>query len=123
MVELRKRKAHLQEPAVSPPVKKRVSSVPTSVVPEESVVPVKGNSSRVELVAGEIININGFGGDISTHTGEKTTLKSLLESSQKGVMLFTYPKASTPGCKYLFLPPLLCVSRCIYDLIPHSILC
>lgn len=124
MVELRKRKAHLQEPSISPPLKKRISSVPIIVVPEESAAPVKGNSSRVELVAGEIININGFGGDVLTHTGEKTTLKSLLESSQNGVMLFTYPKASTPGCKSLFLLPLLCVSRCIYiyDLITHSIL-
>lgn len=124
MVELRKRKARLQEPSISPPLKKRISSVPIIVVPEESVAPVKGNSSRVEPVAGEIININGFGGDVLTHTGEKTTLKSLLESSQNGVMLFTYPKASTPGCESLFLLPLLCVSRCIYiyDLITHPIL-
>ena len=123
MVELRKRKARLQEPSTSPPLKKRISSAPITVAPEESVAPVKGNSSRVELVAGEIINVNGFGGDILTHTGEKTTLKSLLESSQNGVMIFTYPKASTPGCKSLFLLPLSCVSRCIYGLITHSILC
>lgn len=91
MVELRKRKAHSQDPVKSPRLKKRNS--------EKSVAPAIGDSSSVELVPGDIININGFGGDISIHTGEKTTLKSLLESSQNGVVLFTYPKASTPGCK------------------------
>lgn len=88
MVELRKRKAHSQDPVISPRLKKRNS--------EKNVAP---DSSSVELVPGDIININGFGGDVSIHTGEKTTLKSLLESSQNGVILFTYPKASTPGCK------------------------
>lgn len=91
MVELRKRKAHSQDPVISPRLKKRNS--------EKSVAPAMGDSSSVDLVPGDIVNINGFGGDISIHTGEKTTLKSLLESSQNGVVLFTYPKASTPGCK------------------------
>lgn len=102
MVELRKRKAHFQEPSRSPPLKKRNSTVPIASVPESG-APAKGFSSRAELVAGDTINTDGFGGDISTHTGEKATLKSLLESCQNGVILFTYPKASTPGCKSLFL--------------------
>lgn len=123
MVELRKRKARLQEPTTSPPLKKRISSAPIPVAPEQSVAPVKGKSSPVQLVPGEVINVNGFGGEILTHAGEKTTLKSLLESSENGVMLFTYPKASTPGCKSLFLLPPLCVSRCLYQLITHSTLC
>ena len=121
MVELRKRKAHVQDPSISPLVKKR-NSVPIAVDPEKNVAPAKGESSSVELVPGDIININGFGGDISIHTGEKTTLKSLLESSQNGVILFTYPKASTPGCKSLFLPHLIWVSTCIYSPITNSIL-
>ena len=29
----------------------------------------------------------------------KTTLAKLVEESKGGVVLFTYPKASTPGCK------------------------
>lgn len=91
MVELRKRKAHSQDPVISPRLKKRNS--------EKIVAPAMGDSSSVELVPGDIVNINGFGGDISIHTGEKTNLKSLLESSQNGVILFTYPRASTPGCK------------------------
>lgn len=93
MVELRKRKAHSQDPVIPPRPKKANS--------EKSVAPAKakGDSSSVDLVPGAIININGFGGEISIHTGEKTTLKTLLEGSQNGVILFTYPKASTPGCK------------------------
>lgn len=123
MVELRKRKAHDQEPTVNLPSKKRISSVPITVVPEETVAPAKGNSSPFKLAAGDIIDINGFGGVVSTQTGEKTTLKSLLERSETGVILFTYPKASTPGCKSLFLPHLLCVFRCIHDINTHYILC
>lgn len=101
MVELRKRKAHSQDP-VTPPRPKKANS-------EKSVAPAKAKGdSSIDLVPGATININGFGGEISIHTGEKATLKSLLESSQNGVILFTYPKASTPGCKKLFLPRILC---------------
>lgn len=110
MVELRKRKAHIQETTISPRPKKRISSVPITAVSTESVAPLIENSSRVKLAVGDIIDSNGFGGDISTQTGENTTLKNLLESSQNGVILFTYPKASTPGCTFLFLPHLLWVS-------------
>ncbi|KAK4891795.1 thioredoxin peroxidase dot5 [Elasticomyces elasticus] len=44
------------------------------------------------------IELDGFGGEIETNDGEKTTLAKLVESSKAGVVLFTYPKASTPGC-------------------------
>ncbi|EEY14508.1 peroxiredoxin DOT5 [Verticillium alfalfae VaMs.102] len=40
----------------------------------------------------------GFGGEIETNDGKKTTLKALVDESKAGVVLFTYPKASTPGC-------------------------
>lgn len=50
--------------------------------------------------AGEKIDLDGFGGEIETHEGKKVTLKSLVEESKAGVVLFTYPKASTPGCKF-----------------------
>lgn len=49
---------------------------------------------------GESIELNGFGGEVQTHSEEATTLAKLLEASKSGVVLFTYPKASTPGCKY-----------------------
>jgi len=48
---------------------------------------------------GETLDLDGFGGEVETNDGVKVTLKKLLEDSKKGVILFTYPKASTPGCK------------------------
>jgi peroxiredoxin Q/BCP len=51
---------------------------------------------------GDSIDLEGFGGEVTTHDGVKTTLKELVEKSEAGVILFTYPKANTPGCKYPF---------------------
>lgn len=48
---------------------------------------------------GDVIDLEGFGGKIELDDGEETTLKALVEKSGSGVVLFTYPKASTPGCK------------------------
>jgi len=53
--------------------------------------------------AGEKIDLDGFGGEITTNDGDKTNLKSLVEDSEAGVVLFTYPKASTPGCRLFSL--------------------
>ncbi|CAK7245071.1 MAG: thioredoxin peroxidase dot5 [Sporothrix thermara] len=47
---------------------------------------------------GSTIDLEGFGGSIQTNDGTTTTLKELVEASKAGVVLFTYPKASTPGC-------------------------
>jgi len=47
---------------------------------------------------GDVVDLDGFGGEIETNDGEKTTLKKLVDESKSGVVLFTYPKASTPGC-------------------------
>ncbi|KAJ9619650.1 hypothetical protein H2203_008432 [Taxawa tesnikishii (nom. ined.)] len=47
---------------------------------------------------GDTIELQGFGGEIETNDGEKVTLQALVEKSDAGVVLFTYPKASTPGC-------------------------
>ncbi|EJT73074.1 thioredoxin peroxidase [Gaeumannomyces tritici R3-111a-1] len=47
---------------------------------------------------GDTVALEGFGGEIETHDGKKTTLKALVDESEAGVVLFTYPKASTPGC-------------------------
>ncbi|KAF2086046.1 AhpC-TSA-domain-containing protein [Saccharata proteae CBS 121410] len=47
---------------------------------------------------GKTIELDTFGGEVETHDGEKVTLKKLVEDSKAGVVLFTYPKASTPGC-------------------------
>jgi peroxiredoxin Q/BCP len=53
---------------------------------------------------GDTIDLATFGGQIETHDGTKTTLKQLVEASKGGVVLFTYPKASTPGCKFAPAP-------------------
>lgn len=47
---------------------------------------------------GDTIDLANFGGEVETHDGTKTTLAKLVEESKGGVVLFTYPKASTPGC-------------------------
>jgi peroxiredoxin Q/BCP len=52
---------------------------------------------------GDTISLDTFGGEVTTHDGVKTSLKDLVEKSESGVILFTYPKANTPGCK-LFPP-------------------
>ncbi|KAF2035398.1 AhpC-TSA-domain-containing protein [Setomelanomma holmii] len=47
---------------------------------------------------GDTIDLTSFGGEVETNDGKKTTLAKLVEESKGGVVLFTYPKASTPGC-------------------------
>ncbi|KAM0555069.1 hypothetical protein ACHAPJ_006418 [Fusarium lateritium] len=51
-----------------------------------------------KLEVGDVVDLDGFGGEIETNDGEKTSLKKLVDESKTGVALFTYPKASTPGC-------------------------
>ncbi|KAH7325854.1 thioredoxin-like protein [Stachybotrys elegans] len=51
-----------------------------------------------EVAVGNTITLEGFGGEIETNDGKKTTLKALVEESKAGVVIFTYPRASTPGC-------------------------
>jgi thioredoxin-dependent peroxiredoxin len=104
-VELRKRKAPAPPP--EPPakkqskvkktvakVKKAVKSKPSKK--DEANGPVKAGGKPV---VGDTISLEGFGGEIETNDGTKTTLKALVDESKAGVVLFTYPKASTPGCK------------------------
>ncbi|WYZ41349.1 hypothetical protein EsH8_V_000244 [Colletotrichum jinshuiense] len=119
-VELRKRKA--PEPAPAPAPKKASSKVSKATTKAKSAVkgkagkaaekpaekaieePVEkpaaanGSDKKVKAVKGEIVDLEGFGGEIETNDGEKTTLKELVDKSKAGVVLFTYPKASTPGC-------------------------
>lgn len=65
-----------------------------------------------KIAVGDVIDLEGFGGEIQTNDGETTSLKKLLDDSKSGVVLFTYPKASTPGCKcnisFSFPTELLC---------------
>lgn len=103
MVELRKRKA--AEAPAAPPLTKRPSSVKTGASKGEAAAtgnneaPANGASSGSKVTTGDAIDFGGFGGEVETNKGEKITLKELVEDSKSGVVLFTYPKASTPGCR------------------------
>ncbi|EEH22509.1 hypothetical protein PABG_04720 [Paracoccidioides brasiliensis Pb03] len=112
MVELRKRKA-LTEP--SKPVETNIRAKKIKKTPIESDITASTASAptreltKTETTAetpslrkvpkvGDTINLDEIGVNISTHDGTPTTLKSLIEQSTSGVVLFTYPRASTPGC-------------------------
>ncbi|KAJ5176436.1 uncharacterized protein N7482_002313 [Penicillium canariense] len=90
MVELRKRKA----PAPPPVAEKKRKPAPKSKATET----VEAAPAPAVPQVGETIDLEDFGGEIETNDGTKTTLKKLVEESTSGVVLFTYPKASTPGC-------------------------
>jgi peroxiredoxin Q/BCP len=96
MVELRKRKA----PAPPPVAEKKTKQTPKPKQEAEATdnETEKSPAPKVPEVDG-IIDIETFGGEFETNEGEKTTLKKLLEESKSGVVFFTYPRASTPGCK------------------------
>jgi peroxiredoxin Q/BCP len=98
MVELRKRKA----PAPPPVVEKKSKPAPKPKATETPKEASKEAPKPAVPEVGDTINLDDFGGEIETNDGTKTTLKKLVEESKSGVVLFTYPKASTPGCK---LPP------------------
>ncbi|KAL1863942.1 hypothetical protein VTK73DRAFT_6321 [Phialemonium thermophilum] len=106
-VELRKRKA--PPPPPEPPAKK-VAKAAKSVAARGKAVAgaakpapkANGSSAPAKTAAkpavGDVLALDGFGGEVETNDGKKTTLKALVDESKAGVVLFTYPKASTPGC-------------------------
>jgi peroxiredoxin Q/BCP len=112
MVELRKRKAAPTAPAK--PAKKKSAPKPKASkvkevkkAVEEKVEQVAGTvkkavggsePSTAAPAVGDVITLEGFGGDFETQDGKTVTLKELVDESKAGVVLFTYPKASTPGC-------------------------
>ncbi|KAK7512145.1 thioredoxin-like protein [Phyllosticta citriasiana] len=119
MVELRKRKT--PPPAPEKPNKKKSgpkaaakgSKAKQAAAPEDAAAPppkveatkdsnattaTNGAKSSGKPEAGKTIELEGFGGEVETNDGTKTTLKQLVDDSNAGVVLFTYPKASTPGC-------------------------
>ncbi|KAG8418432.1 thioredoxin peroxidase dot5 [Metarhizium acridum] len=118
-VELRKRKAPQPPPAPAPVAKKAAKpgrppkpKKPEPAAKKEDEKPsaaaaaapaAAATPSSKKVAVGQVIDLDGFGGEIQTNDGETTTLKKLLEESGSGVVLFTYPKASTPGCKFFLL--------------------
>ena len=97
MVELRKRKVPHQHPIPEKKSKKEQAPSTASKPPQSQ--ETDNNTTGVPNV-GDTIVLEGFGGGIETNEGSKTTLKEIVNASQSGVVLFTYPKASTPGCKF-----------------------
>jgi peroxiredoxin Q/BCP len=119
-VELRKRKAPQPPPApapaakkaskpakakkAAPAAKKEVEKKPAAAAAAAAAADADAAPAGKKVAVGDVIDIDGFGGEIQTNDGDKTTLKELLEESASGVVLFTYPKASTPGCKSAAAP-------------------
>ncbi|KAL7622992.1 thioredoxin peroxidase dot5 [Parahypoxylon ruwenzoriense] len=105
-VELRKRKA--PAPAPEPPARKQSKTSKVAAKVKESVKSKTAKSAAAngsskpakpaKPVVGDTITLDGFGGEVETNDGTKTTLKALVDESKSGVVIFTYPKASTPGC-------------------------
>jgi len=118
-VELRKRKAPVPPP--EPPVKQSKISKAAAKVKETKDETTKPRGRPAKAAAngkhaaaaaeadapaegtgkpevGKTIALDGFGGEIQKNDGTTTTLKALVDESKAGVVLFTYPKASTPGC-------------------------
>jgi peroxiredoxin Q/BCP len=108
-VELRKRKAPAPPP--EPPAKKpskvakAASKVKEAVKGKPEAKPKANGAGAAKASApdkkpevGDTIDLASFGGEVTTNDGETTTLAQLVEKSGSGVVLFTYPKASTPGC-------------------------
>ena len=110
MVELRKRPA---PPLAPPPAKKKASSskskkatttaAMSETTPAAAPAPAPAPAAKSGAPkVGDNITLEGFGGEVETNDGEKVTLAKLVEKSKSGVVIFTYPKASTPGCKLNF---------------------
>jgi thioredoxin-dependent peroxiredoxin len=71
----------------------------------------KATKGKVPVV-GDIIALEDFGGEIKNQNDVAVTLKALVDESPKGVVIFTYPKASTSGCKSS-LPTTFLILICI----------
>lgn len=92
MVELRKRKIE----AEGSESRKRQPFARSFFPPSEKSGPA---SLPLAPKQGDVINLDGFGGEFDLSDGEKATLRDLVAISVGGIVLFTYPKASTPGCE------------------------
>jgi len=131
-VELRKRKTPASDTGSAPPPKK-MNSVSSAIAKAKAAVTPKGRKATstngavaIKPTVGKALALEGFGGTVDTTDGKKTTLKQLVEASEGGVVLFVFPKASTPGCinqASLFRdadPPLTTTGLSIYGLSTDS---
>jgi len=100
MVELRKRKASAQPNITETNKRGKKEEIPAS----DRQTGKTNDTTNADSLAGvpnvgDTIALDGFGSEIQTNDGTKTNLKELVATSKSGVVLFTYPRASTPGCK------------------------
>ena len=100
MVELRKRKAPAVTPVPTKKSKKTEQPTTSPKPPTDRIETASSTISKTKPKVGDVIVADGFGGEFETNEGVKTTLKSLIDTSKSGVVIFTYPRASTPGCKF-----------------------
>ncbi|KAG9697628.1 alkyl hydroperoxide reductase/ thiol specific antioxidant/ Mal allergen, partial [Aureobasidium melanogenum] len=116
MVELRKRKTPPPAPAPAPKKERKAKATKANgksetaaesaaepAAPEPSAAPAAAPEPESKATSGppkpgDKIDFDGFGDEIETNDGRKVTLKALVDESKEGLVLFTYPKASTPGC-------------------------
>ncbi|KAL1958079.1 hypothetical protein VTO42DRAFT_5119 [Malbranchea cinnamomea] len=97
-VELRKRKAPA-EPAQQPASKRRSSRSNAAASNKKAKDKIKASTTSPKTLAvGETIDFDAFQDEITLQDGTPTSLKALVSESNSGVVLFTYPRASTPGC-------------------------
>ncbi|PYH97749.1 AhpC-TSA-domain-containing protein [Aspergillus ellipticus CBS 707.79] len=99
MVELRKRKAPAQPPNPERRGKRTHLPAAASKSPAQRADDTSHSApSSLNLKVGATIELDNFGGDFETNDGNKTTLRILTNSSKNGIVIFIYPRASTPGC-------------------------
>ncbi|KAI5195287.1 hypothetical protein AUEXF2481DRAFT_34304 [Aureobasidium subglaciale EXF-2481] len=91
----RKTKANGKSETAAKPSEPESTAAPA---PEPAPEPESKPASSGAPKPGDKIDFEGFGGEVETNDGKKVTLKSLVDESKEGIVLFTYPKASTPGC-------------------------
>jgi peroxiredoxin Q/BCP len=110
MVELRKRKAPSQPPATGRK-SKRIQETSEETSPTVQLSKEDERSTHISYkkppTVGDTVDLDNFGGEVELNDGTKTTLKHLVDTSKSGIVLFTYPRASTPGCEFIsptFLP-------------------
>ncbi|KAI1616005.1 peroxiredoxin Q/BCP [Exophiala viscosa] len=93
--------APVDEPTTQSEVPSSQTTTSAAAVPVPDIAVTKANGSAAgsgKIAVGESLQLDGFGGTVQTNDGKDVTLKELIDQSFAGVVLFTYPKASTPGC-------------------------
>ncbi|KAK2750631.1 hypothetical protein FQN57_002702 [Myotisia sp. PD_48] len=115
VVELRKRKPRAvpveapapkkrartttKKAATAPKEKKEVESKAKEVEEDNATAAVTPNDNkRATPEQDDVLDLSLYEDEIQLEDGTTTSFKALVDESKSGVIVFTYPKASTPGC-------------------------